>query len=604
MPGVMVLVAAIGSPASDASVSEDPPAGDAAVAGTRDGSVRCSELRNFADHAGPKVLRRQVDETEAAWRERMLRELVLNRRLVAQALAADGDSRPVLRQRWNRARVQLLLTALEEDLGSEIEIRPEEIERRYQAHRERFSSPEKIATQLILLRLPPDAEPEAVQAAEERLRDLRRQHLAGTAFGELARRHSQAENAARGGIVATSPRGRLVPEFEEAAWRLKPGEVSDVVRLPDGVALILLNKRVPARDRGLDDVRTGIETRLRHEKTQHKLERALAQVCSPWPPEIDESPLTEETVLLHAGEEAVRLQDLNIDVRRPGWRETVEATLEQACRLRLAVERGIEERPEIAGKLEARRHSLLAAYAMDRQLQADPPEVPEERLKAIYQQYQHLFEIPEQRTFEAIVVAGDDQRLRPTRAQALAVARRWQEAESADGGPAAVATTVTPAAYEDSADARSKEVWGPMEQSTLAALTSPKLAQQAFALEPGEISEPIRLERYETQRSRFRTEGYAVLRLQAIEPASFKPFEQARARILRYAARDEFQRLAAEIRQDVLAQAELAIDPEALAACRLPVSPAADAEGEDGAGDGSPAGDPWQDEAQGATGRR
>ncbi len=545
----------------------------------QDDSIRCSELRWFVDQTHQKVRRRPTTESEEQWRERLLRRLVLSRRLAARGQAEGGDSSPVLVERWNRTRDRLLTAALEQDLSSGIEVRSEEIERHYEENREKYSSPEKITTQLILLRLPPDADPDVVRAAEKRLRGIREEHLAGKPFGELARRHSQAENAGRGGIVGGSPRGSLLPEFEEAAWKLKPGEVSDVVRLPDGVALIMLNKRLAARRRGLDEARAGIEKRLRREKAQQQREAALAQVCSPWPPKIDGEPTDErphlppsgETVLMHLADEPVRLQDLRVDLQRPKWREELEGTLAGLCRRRLAAERGIEKRPEIADKLRFQRLSSLAAYAVDRRLKANPPEVPEEQLKALYEQHRQVFEIPEERTFEAVVVASDGDRLRPVRARAQAVARWWR---SAAGNPP---------------DARSQELWGPLPQSTLAAQTSPILAKKAFALESGEISEPLRLEHYEMGRSRFETEGYVVLRLLAVEAKTFQPFEEARGRVLRHAARDEFQQLSAQIRRQALLEAELRIDREALATCQLAVPPAGEAPAEPTARD-EPAG--------------
>ncbi len=574
MLGVLALTGAV-------RAQVQPAAGTAgsspAVGHTKNGPVRCSELRSFVDQAPRKVRRRPAAEPEEQWRQRMVEKLVLIRQLAAEGLAAGGDGDPELLERWNRIRDRLVLGALERDLSSGIEVRREEIERHYQENRQRFASPEKITTQLILLRLPPDADPGAVEAATERLRSLRAQHLAGTQFGELARRHSQAENAGRGGIVAASPRGSLLAEFEDAAWKLKPGEVSDVVRLPDGVALIMLNKRLAARRRSLDDARAGIEKRLRHEKARRQRDQALTQVCSPWPPEIGGGelaatmprlPASGGTVLLHLAGEAVRLQDLDVDRHRPRWREEVAGRLTELCQRRLATDLGIDKRPEIAGKLRFQRSSLLASYAMDRRLEASPPAVPEEQLKALYEQHRNRFEIPEQRTFEAVVVAGGEGRLRPARAQAQAVAQRWRD--TGNPGPP---------------DARSQELWGPLPQTALAALTSPILARQAFALEPGEISEPLRLERYEIERSRFETEGYVVLGLRLAEPATFQPFEQARERVLRYAARDQLEQLSDQIRREILFEAELRIDREALAACQLAVPPAGPAAA---AGDPSP----------------
>ena len=76
--------------------------------------------------------------------------------------------------------------------------------------------------------------PWRVARASVRLEEIRASFLTAGGFGELARRHSEAENAARGGAVAASTRGSLLEEYEEVAWQLEPGEVSRPVRLPAG----------------------------------------------------------------------------------------------------------------------------------------------------------------------------------------------------------------------------------------------------------------------------------------------------------------------------------------------------------------------------------
>ncbi len=66
----------------------------------------------------------------------------------------------------------------------------------------------------------------------------------GADFALLAKRYSQDANASNGGDLGASyPRGTFLPAFEEAAFKLKPGEISDVVETEQGFHIIKLVER-------------------------------------------------------------------------------------------------------------------------------------------------------------------------------------------------------------------------------------------------------------------------------------------------------------------------------------------------------------------------
>ena len=82
----------------------------------------------------------------------------------------------------------------------------------------------------------PDEEPAARAKAQSLLQQLR----SGADFAQLARVHSgDPVSAAAGGDLGFFGRGRMMPEFEKAAFALKPGELSDLVVTPFGYHIIL-----------------------------------------------------------------------------------------------------------------------------------------------------------------------------------------------------------------------------------------------------------------------------------------------------------------------------------------------------------------------------
>lgn len=67
---------------------------------------------------------------------------------------------------------------------------------------------------------------------------LKAQIAEGADFAELARQHSDCPSGEDGGDLGHFPRGAMVREFDEAAFALEPGQVSDVIETPFGYHLI------------------------------------------------------------------------------------------------------------------------------------------------------------------------------------------------------------------------------------------------------------------------------------------------------------------------------------------------------------------------------
>ncbi len=99
-----------------------------------------------------------------------------------------------------------------------------------------------------------------VAAARKKIEQILAEAKKGSDFVELAQKYSEGPSAPKGGELGFLPRGRLVKSFEEAAFALKPGETSNVVRTHYGFHIIKLE----ARRRGvLWDVRyTRLDKRI------------------------------------------------------------------------------------------------------------------------------------------------------------------------------------------------------------------------------------------------------------------------------------------------------------------------------------------------------
>ena len=129
--------------------------------------------------------------------------------------------------------------------------------------------PEAMRASHILLKADT---PETKAVAKTKADDLLTQIKGGADFAALAKQHSNDGSAPNGGDLGFFPRGQMVKAFEEAAFALKPGEVSPIVETEFGYHIIKGAEHRDARTVPLAEVSDRIAQALRQQKQQ-----ALAQ---------------------------------------------------------------------------------------------------------------------------------------------------------------------------------------------------------------------------------------------------------------------------------------------------------------------------------------
>ncbi|MDZ5436473.1 peptidylprolyl isomerase [Pseudomonas fluorescens] len=150
----------------------------------------------------------------------------------------------------------------------------------FEEHRAQMNRPEEIQVRHILIKVPQGAEASTVAAARLRLEAIRKKINEGADFASVARSDSEDASASQGGDLGYFPRGRMLPEFETAAFALAPGAVSAPVRTAVGWHLIYLQNRMEAanvtEEQGLDMVRAYL---ARQKQVKARLQ-VLAQLRS------------------------------------------------------------------------------------------------------------------------------------------------------------------------------------------------------------------------------------------------------------------------------------------------------------------------------------
>ena len=148
----------------------------------------------------------------------------------------------------------------------------EEARAYYEENKDTFTQPEQARARHILIRVPEGSDEQAWEDARARLVTVRARAVAKDGdFGALAREHSDDSNSDKGGDLGYFARGTMVPEFEEATFALKNGEVSKPVRTQFGWHLI---KREDWRAAGTPEFAL-LETQIVRLLTAQRFQRSL-----------------------------------------------------------------------------------------------------------------------------------------------------------------------------------------------------------------------------------------------------------------------------------------------------------------------------------------
>ena len=126
----------------------------------------------------------------------------------------------------------------------------------YDEHADRYVTPEERRARHILVSLPPDAGEDAERKAREKAESLLTRLEKGESFEKLAKEASDdTGSASKGGDLGFFTRGMMTPEFETAAFALKKGERSGIVKSAFGFHIIEVTDIKPQHAKPFDEVR-------------------------------------------------------------------------------------------------------------------------------------------------------------------------------------------------------------------------------------------------------------------------------------------------------------------------------------------------------------
>ena len=213
-----------------------------------------------------QAYRQRHEQVRAAWAYGDVKPAM------AAVQVADADLEPYVKTHQpqfsqpERRRLQYVLLAPSPQAAT---VSDAEVDAYYKEHGSEFDEPKRLRIAHVLVRVPPVGGSDAENAAKAKVEDVIKRARAGEDFGKLAREISEDKaSAVQGGDLGFVGPGELVAPFEQAAFALKKGDVSDPVRTPFGYHAIRI---LDVRDGGktpLKDVAPKIKAALVAQKSE------------------------------------------------------------------------------------------------------------------------------------------------------------------------------------------------------------------------------------------------------------------------------------------------------------------------------------------------
>jgi peptidyl-prolyl cis-trans isomerase D len=188
----------------------------------------------------------------------------------AQATASDADVASYFDAHKadfkipEKRKIRYLLIDVDA-LRAKVAVPAADVERAYNSGIEQYTTPEQVRASHILFKT--DGKDDA--AVKAKAEDVLKQAKAGADFAELAKKYSEDESSAKnGGDLDYFSKGRMVPEFDEVAFTLQPGQISDLVKTQFGYHIIKVVDKKAAATKTLAEVRPQITDQLAYERAQ------------------------------------------------------------------------------------------------------------------------------------------------------------------------------------------------------------------------------------------------------------------------------------------------------------------------------------------------
>ena len=187
-------------------------------------------------------------------RRRLLDELIAGEMFYLDAVENGFENDEEFIKGLEETKHSLLQRYAIQKLLQDIKVTEDEMKQNYNDNKSQYIIPEEVTARHILV----NKEEECNKAKEE--------IEGGLDFSEAAKKYSTCPSKDQGGNLGSFSRGRMVPEFEKAAFELEIGQVSEPVKTQFGYHLIVVDSKKDSTEKSYEESAEQIRQKLVNEK--------------------------------------------------------------------------------------------------------------------------------------------------------------------------------------------------------------------------------------------------------------------------------------------------------------------------------------------------
>jgi peptidyl-prolyl cis-trans isomerase D len=152
-----------------------------------------------------------------------------------------------------------------ERVRAQVKVDENELKQYYGQHVTEYRISDRVKVAHVLFKTEGKTSDE-ISALEKTAREVLAQIKSGADFGEMAKKYSEDSSAASGGEIGWIVRGQTVKEFEDAAFAMKPGQVSDLIKTTYGFHIVKVFDKQSAHLQTFEEVKAQIKDELERQK--------------------------------------------------------------------------------------------------------------------------------------------------------------------------------------------------------------------------------------------------------------------------------------------------------------------------------------------------